>query len=130
MPRLSSTTMRKVEGLEEARRKWDHVRSLVERAAGQKADMALMKSIGRTARDVGRVLDECGYGSISQTIGELEMMVRRTTTNQAKIRNMRELVAAVRNGINQAERNLQKEALKAQQELKEQQAKQAGKEES
>ncbi len=113
MPKLSSTTMRKVEGLEEARRKWDRVHSYVEQVAGYKADMAAMKRIGRTAADVGRVLDGAGYSGISQTVSELCMIVRRTTTSEAKIRTMRELVAAVRTGIDQAQRNLAKEALQA-----------------
>lgn len=113
MAKLSSTAMRKLEGLEEARRKWDHVRSLVEHAAGSKADMVLLKRIGRTAADVGRVLDEAGYGAISQTVADLGMVVRRTTANQAKIGTMRELVAAVRTGISQAELNLEKETQQA-----------------
>ncbi len=116
MAKLSSSSMRKVEGLEEARRKWDHVRSLVMQAAGHKADMALMKRIGRTAADVGRVLDESGYGALAQTVAQLGMIVRRTTTSQAKIGTMRELVAAVRMGIDQAERNLEKAAQQASQE--------------
>ncbi len=116
MAKLSSSSMRKAEGLEEARRKWDHVRSLVEQAAGHKADMALMKRIGRTAADVGRVLDESGYGAMSQTVAQLGMIVRRTTTSQGKIGTMRELVAAVRMGIDQAERNLEKAAQQASQE--------------
>lgn len=127
MVKLSSTTMRKVEGLEEARRKWDHVKSLVEQAAGHKADMSVMKRIGRTAADVGRVLDGAGYGALSQSVAQLGMIVRRTTTNQAKIRTMRELVAAVKTGIEQADRALKKQALEAQQAQKalhEQQARQ------
>jgi hypothetical protein len=127
MARLSSTALRKLEGLEEARRKWDHVRSMVEQAAGYKADMALLKRIGRTAADVGRVLDEAGYGGMSQSVAQLGMIVRRTTTTQAKIGTMRELVAAVRTGIDQAERNLEKEAQQAQQEQQEQQEQQARK---
>lgn len=113
MAKLSGTSLRKFEGLEEARRKWDHVRSLVEQAAGYKADMALLKRIGRTVADVGRVLDGIGYGAMSQTVAELGMIVRRTTTTDAKIRTMRELVAAVRTAIDQAERNLEKEAYQA-----------------
>lgn len=116
MAKISSTTMRRMEGLEEARRKWDRVHSYVEQASGQKADMAVMKRIGRTAADVGRVLDGAGYSGMSQTVNELCMMVRRTTTNDAKIRNMRELVAAVRTGIDQAGRALAKEAHQAPQE--------------
>ncbi len=108
MPRLSAGAMRKLEGLEEARRKLDHLRSLVEQAAGYQADMSIMKRIGRTAADAGRVLDGIGYGALAQTLGELGMIVRRTTTSQAKIRTMRELVAAARAGLEQAERNVQK----------------------
>lgn len=125
MARLSSTAMRKVEGLEEARRKWDHVRSLVEQAAGHGADMNIMKRIGRTTAEVGRTLDDAGYGAISQSVAQLGMIVRRTTTNQAKIRTMRELVGAVRTGIDQAQRNLEKQALEAQQALQERQRQQA-----
>jgi hypothetical protein len=125
MSRLSSTALRKLEGLEEARRKWDHVRSMVEQAAGHKADMALLQRIGRTAADVGRVLDEAGYGAMSQSVAQLGMIVRRTTTSQSKIGTMRELVAAVRTGIDQAERNLEKEAQQVQLERQAQQEQQA-----
>ena len=121
MAKLSSTSMRKIDGLEEARRKWDHVKSLVEQAAGQNADLTVMKRIGRTTAEVGRALDGAGYGAISQSVAQLGMIVRRTTTNQAKIRTMRELVAAVRTAIDRAERALQKEALEAQQAQKAQQ---------
>jgi hypothetical protein len=127
MARLSSTGMRKLEGLEEARRKWDHVRSMVEQAGAQKADMSLMKRIGRTAADVGRVLDEAGYGGMSQSVAQLGMIVRRTTTSQSKIGTMRELVAAVRTGIDQAQRNLEKEAQEAQQKQQAMQEQQARK---
>jgi hypothetical protein len=101
---------------------------MVEQTAGHRADMSLMKRIGRTAADVGRVLDEAGYGGMSQSVAQLGMIVRRTTTNQSKIGTMRELVAAVRTGIDQAQRNLEKEAQKAQQELQAQREQQARKE--
>ena len=110
--KLSGSAARKAETLEEARRKWDRVRALVERVASGGAGesiVTLMKQIGRAATDVGRVLENNGYGALSQSAAELGLIAQRAKLSQGKVRTMREQVAGVRNAIDNAERLLHKE---------------------
>jgi hypothetical protein len=110
---LRGSALRKAEGLEEARRKWDHVRALVERVAsggGDQSSVALMNQIGRAAADVGRVLDEHGYGALAQSAAELGLVVQRAKLTPGKLRTMTEQVAGVRSSIDAAEAQLYKEA--------------------
>jgi hypothetical protein len=115
---LSSSALRKLSGLEEARRKWDHVRAMVSQAAsgprGQ-PDLALMGRIGRAAADVGRVLADNGFGALSHSVAEINQVARRGGSPHAKIRTMREITAAVRTGIEQAERAVNAEERQASQ---------------
>jgi hypothetical protein len=116
-PRLSATDHRKLAGLEEARVKWTHVHSLVERVATMAAaqsEMVLMQQIGRAAAEVGRLLDDCGYSALADSASGIRMLVRRTNVTQMKIRTMRDAVAEVRAAIEQAERRLQAEQHKSQ----------------
>jgi hypothetical protein len=115
MPRLSATAFRRLSGLEEARRKWDHVHALVEQVstfAAAGSEMVLMQQIGRAATDVGRVLDDCGYGALADSAAGLKMQMRRTNLTQMKIRTMRDTVAEVRSALDQAVRQLRADQLR------------------
>jgi hypothetical protein len=104
---LSSSALRKLSGLEEAMRKWDRVRAMVSQAAagpGNQLDLALTARLGRAAADVGRVLADNGFGALSHSVAELTQVVRRGGSAQSKVRSMQEIVAAVRSGMEQAER--------------------------
>ncbi len=111
--KLSGSAARQAEALEEARRKWDHVRALVERlAAGGAGEsvVTLMKQVARAAADVGRVLENNGYGGLGQSAAELALVTQRAKLSQGKLRTMREQVAGVRSAIENAERLLHREA--------------------
>jgi hypothetical protein len=110
MAKLSGSDARKAEALEEARRKWDHVRALVERVAsgGGGDSVTLMRHIGRAATDVARVLQNNGFGGLGQSAAELATVVQRAKLSQGKLRTMREQVAGVRGAIDNAERLLHK----------------------
>jgi len=107
--KLHGSALAKQAALEEVRRKWDHVYSLVKQAQGR-SDIALMKRINRTASTVARVLSESGFGAVSQSVAELEVMTRRAKVDPGKLRAMAELVAGVRASLDLAERKLHKQA--------------------
>jgi hypothetical protein len=79
-------------------------------------DLALMGRIGRAAADVGRVLADNGFGALSHSVAEINQVARRGGSPHAKIRTMREITAAVRTGIEQAERAVNAEERQASQE--------------
>ena len=112
MAKLHGSALAKQAALEEVRRKWDHVYSLVKQAQGR-SDIALMKRINRTAATVARVLSESGFGGVSQSVAELEVMTRRAKVDPGKLRAMAELVAGVRASLDLAERKLYKQAEEA-----------------
>jgi hypothetical protein len=105
--KLSSNAMKKLEILTEARRKWDRVHSLVEQTASQKTGQDMyLSQIKRTSEDVARVCMNGGYGPLAGNAGEMALIVRRGGTLQTKIRQMREIVGSVHNGIDRAERGV------------------------
>ncbi len=112
MAKLHGSALAKQAALEEVRRKWDHVYSLVKQAQGR-SDIALIRQINRSAAAVARVLSENGFGGVSQSVSELEGMTRRTKVDAAKLRTMAELVAGVRALLDQAERKLHRDAAEA-----------------
>lgn len=103
--KLSSNAMKKLETLAEARRKWDRVHSLVEMTASQKTghDMYLSQ-IKRAAEDVARVCMNGGYGPLAGNANDMALTVKRGGTLQTKLRQMREIVGSVHNGIDRAEK--------------------------
>jgi hypothetical protein len=112
MAKISAEDQRKMEGLEEAKRKWDHVYSLVEQAAAggaRRPDPVYVGQIGRAAKGVARTLNECGFPVIGQAADELQMILRR---GSAPIRNARDRTATVRAAIDQAYRTTRAEAQK------------------
>ena len=112
MAKLRGSALAKQAALDEVRRKWDHVYSLVKQAQAR-SDIVLMRQINRTAAVVARVLSENGFGGVSQSVAELEGMTRLTKTDPGKLRTMAELVAGVRGLLEQAERKLYKDAEEA-----------------
>lgn len=102
--KLSAKTQQKLSALEEARRKWDRVHSLVELAATQKTgtDMYLQQ-IRRTSEDVSRVFLNNGLGPLADGASEMALLVRRGGTLKAKLRSMREQVVVVKGGLERAE---------------------------
>ena len=112
MAKLHGSALAKQAALDEVRRKWDHVYSLVKQAQSR-SDIALMRQINRTAAVVARVLSENGFGGVSQSVAELEGMTRRAKVDPGKLRTMAELVASVRGLLDQVERKLHKDAADA-----------------
>lgn len=110
--KLHGSALAKQAALEEVRRKWDHVYSLVKQAQAR-SDIALMRQINRSAAAVARVLTESGFGGMAQSVTELEVMSRRAKVDPGKLRTMAELVAGVRSLLDQAERRLHKDAEQA-----------------
>lgn len=105
--KLSSNAMKKLEVLTEARRKWDRVHSLVEMTASQKTGQDMyLSQIKRTSEDVARVCMNGGYGPLAGNAGEMALIVRRGGSLQTKLRQMREVVGSVHNGIDRAEKGV------------------------
>ncbi len=103
--KLSSKALRILEALEEARRKWDRVHSLVEKVAVARTSQDMFLSqISRAAAEVNRLFMSNGLGPLADTANQLSMLVRRGGSMQSKVRSMREMVVSVRNGMERAQR--------------------------
>ena len=112
MAKISAEDQRKMAGLEEAKRKWDHVYALVEQAAqggARRPDPVYVGQIGRAAKGVAMVLRESGFPVIAQAADEMPMILR---SGSAPLRNARDRTAAVRASIDQAYRTTRTEAQK------------------
>ena len=103
--KISTKAQKKLETLQEARRKWDRVHSLVELAATQKTDQDMyLGQIKRAAQDVARVFMNGGYGPLADSANQMSLLVKRGGTLQSKLRTMRELGGSVHGGIERAEK--------------------------
>ncbi len=103
--KLSSKALRILEALEEARRKWDRVHSLVEKVAGARTGQDMyLSQISRAAAHVNRLFMSNGLGPLADTANQLSMLVRRGGTMQSKVRSMREMVVSVRAGMERAKK--------------------------
>jgi hypothetical protein len=108
--KLSSGAQRKLDALEEARRKMDRIHSLVEMAGSQPTgeDMYLGQ-IRRAAADVGRVFMNNGYGPLADATNQMTLATKRSGKIQTKVRSLRELVGSVRAGMERAEKSVYEE---------------------
>ncbi len=109
MAKLSGAQMVKLESLEEARRKWDRVRKLVEQAAASpKSQDDLIRQCLRTSSEVGRFLSSNGFGALANHTIELASVIRRPGTVQAKIGAMREAVGKAYVGFDRVRRDIER----------------------
>ena len=102
-----SSTEKKLEALEEAKRKWDRVRSLIERAADRaRGRDTWLRQCQRASNDVARLLLMNGFGALASDASELAFQVKRGGRFESKVPSMREQVAKVSGGIERAEHSL------------------------
>ena len=114
MAKLSIKAQRKFDALNEARRKWDRIHSLVEQCGSQPTGQDMyLGQIRRAAQDVGRVFMNSGNGPLADQANQLVLATKRSGTIQTKMRAMRELVASGRGGIERAEKAVADEERKA-----------------
>jgi hypothetical protein len=113
--KVSETTdgIAKLEALEEGRKKWDRVHSLVERAGVEMRDRDnLLRQCRRTAEDVGRLFSASGFGTLADAATQLAQLVGRTRNFEQRRGVIRESVAAVHNAIDRTERAINADAQK------------------
>ncbi len=102
--KISAKARMKLGVLEEARRKWDHVHSLVEKLVSAKEDHHHLKSqIRRASLDVGRLLADNGLPFIAEDVDQITRLIRQGGPIERKFARMRELVGRVRAGMERAE---------------------------
>jgi hypothetical protein len=123
---ISPKARAKLAVLAEARRKWGHLRALVEQAMAtssgtfgssgasaqmqQESQRRLMAQIGRMAGDVDQMLGERGFGAFTGDISELAQLARRGgRATLATMSRMREVVSQVSAAFDIAERDVAKE---------------------
>ncbi len=107
--KLSGAQLVKLECLEEARRKWDRARKLVEQAAvTPKSQEDLMRQCHRTSTEVGRLLSNNGFGALSSYAIELAGVIKRPGTFQSKVGAMRDTVGKGYVGFDRARRDIQR----------------------
>ena len=124
--KLTPKALAQLAVLVEARRKWDHLRAMVEQAsavragtfgsasstdqAKQEAQQRLLGQIARLAIDVEQVLGERGFTQFGADMQEMVVLARRGgRAPLATMNRMREVVGAVSAGIEIAERDVKKE---------------------
>ena len=102
--KLSPKARMRLGVLEEARRKWDHVHSLVERLVSAKEDHHHLKNqISRASLAVGRLLADNGLPVIAEDVDQIAGLIRQGGPIERKFTRMRELVGRVRTGMELAE---------------------------
>ncbi|UCG89262.1 MAG: hypothetical protein JSW71_12265 [Gemmatimonadota bacterium] len=110
MAKLSANAQRKLDVLEEARRKWDRIHSLVEMAGSQQTGQDMYVSqVRRAAEDVNRVFLSGGFGPLAEDAKQMALATKRGGTIRTKVNAMREIVALVRVGIERAEKAVHEE---------------------
>jgi hypothetical protein len=110
MAKLSANAQRKLDVLEEARRKWDRIHSLVELAGSQRTGQDMYVSqIRRAAEDVNRVFLNGGFGPLAEEAKQMALATKRGGTIRTKVNAMRELVVSVRTGMERAVRLVHEE---------------------
>ncbi len=103
--KLSAKARAKLGALKEARRKWDHVHSLVERLVStEQGRHHLISQIGRASQDVREILADKGLPVLAEDAHEMTALINRGGSVDRKFTRMRELVGSVRTGMEQAER--------------------------
>lgn len=113
MPRrLSATSQRKLVALGEARRKWDRVHSLVEKAGSARGSQGLLvRQIRQASDDVGRVFINNGFAALAEGAKQMGLVIQRGGSVQTRMRGMREVVGVVGASIERAEKAAKKEGV-------------------
>lgn len=101
--KLSAKAQQKLDLLEQARRKTDRLHSLVEQYVSTKQELYASQA-GRTATELGRALMQAGYGVMADYTNQIAMGAKRGGATQAKFRALRDAVAALRGGVERAEK--------------------------
>ena len=114
--KISIKAQKKLEILEESRRKWDRVHSLVEMAAGAKTGQEMyLTQLKRAATEVARVFMNGGYGPLADNANQMALIVKRGGTLKGKLGAMRELVGSTHAAIERAQKSVIEEDAKEQQ---------------
>ena len=114
--KLSAMAQLKLDALTEARRKFDRIHSLVEQyGATHTGDDALLRSLSRTAAEVGRLFMNNGYGVMADHANQIAMLAKRGVGKQLKMRTFREAIVSVRAAIEHTEKTIRDEERKAHQ---------------
>ena len=109
MAKLSGADLVKLESLEEARRKWDRVKKLIEQAAiSPKQEGELMRQCHRTSNEVGRFLANNGFGPLSTYALDLALLIKRPGTFQSKLGAMRDAIGRGYVGFDRGRRDIQR----------------------
>ncbi len=112
--KLSAGAQLKIDVLAEARRKFDRIHSLVEQyGAANTGEDALVRSLARTAAEVGRLFMNNGYGVMADHANQIAMLAKRGSGKPHKLRAFRESVASVRAAVDHAEKMIIEEEKKA-----------------
>jgi hypothetical protein len=111
--KLSGTELKKLEAVEEGRKKWNRVHSLVERAAAEpRGRDSYLRQCRRAAEEVGRLFSGSGFGTLADAANQVAQLIGRTRNFEQRAGVIRESVAAVHNAIDRAERAIHAEGQK------------------
>lgn len=109
--KLSAKAQLKIDVIVTARRKYDRLHSLVEQYGGmKKGEDSMMSPISHAATDVARIFMNNGYGIMADQSNQIGMLAKRGVGKQTKLRTFRELINAVRQAMDHAEKMVIEEA--------------------
>ncbi|HEX9579475.1 MAG TPA: hypothetical protein VF970_00080 [Gemmatimonadales bacterium] len=108
--KLSSKGLKKMDVIDQARRRWDRVHGLVEQYATQKVgeDMYLGQ-IARASVEVSRGFMNAGWGVMADTANQLAMLAKRGLGKQMKVRAMRDFVSSLKAAMERQEKMIVEE---------------------
>ncbi len=112
--KLSAADQGRVEALDEGKRKWDRIRSLVEKAAmEERGRETLLRQCHRNASTLARFFANNALGPLAQTANDLAFVVKRSGRLESRIGSIREVVGRGYAGIDQAQSRLRRKASEA-----------------
>ena len=107
--KLSAKARMRLGVLKEAREKWGHVHSLVEKVVSAKeGHNHLIRQIIRASHDVGMILADNGFPEITESADQIVALINQGGPIERKFARMRELVGTVRTGLERVERATKK----------------------
>ena len=98
--KLSIAAQQEMVFFDEARKKVDHLHSLIEQVAAAKANQQqFMGPIQRTATDVQRLFMNAGYGVMADSANQIGMQAKRGGGMNMKVRAFREIVNSIKSAM-------------------------------
>ncbi len=109
--KLSAADQQKLDVLGEAKRKWDRIHALVEKAASEERSReTLLRQCHRNASTVARFFANNALGQLAEIANDLAFIMKRPGRFESKLGSMREAVGKGYAGIDRVLSALRRKA--------------------